>query len=281
MRPLRSEGVTHSGRLTDGILSNDGDEWLTNLTSRLSPRASFVEYDLGKAQAVRCALVQADGNDVGLLSGSLDGQTWQLLWRVGAGETPGMFLRSARLDATVRYLRLSVNGDDAIHGVGEIAAYSECPEPWPTELSREHGTPASESIDTNILLFGLLVGLFVLVHRGPGSKLQYFLLAPAIVVGWKLIGEEEATILRRGACRIQRTNSCLPSYLMPLLHCAYGLVCLRSLVVQKEAAVDGKLAGKPTAGASRVPRCCSLCRYTGCSAIGDVRFFRLLGHAAA
>jgi hypothetical protein len=188
-RPSRSEGVTHAGRLTDGILSNEGDEWLTDMTARLSSPSSFVEYDLGETQAVRCALIQADSNEVGLLSGSLDGQTWQPLWRVGGGWSPGMLLRSTRLEATARYLRLSVTGGDAFHSVGEIAAYSECPVPWPAELRREHGTPAGESIDTNILLFGLLAGFFVLMHRGHGWRLQYILLLPALAMGWKVVAE--------------------------------------------------------------------------------------------
>jgi len=188
-RPLRSEGVTHPGRLTDGILSNEGDEWLTDLTSRLSSRTWFVEYDLGQTQAVRCALVQADSSEVGLLSGSLDGQTWEPVWQVGAAWSPGIRLRSTRLEATMRYLRLSATGGDAFHGVGEIAAYSQCPVPWPPELPREHGTPTSESIDTNILLFGLLAGLFVLFHRARGSRLQYLLLLPALAVGWKLVAD--------------------------------------------------------------------------------------------
>lgn len=188
-RPARSEGVTHAGRLTDGILSHEGDEWLTDLTSRLTSGTSFLEYDLGEAQAVRCVLVQADANEVGVLSGSLDGQTWQPLWQVGAGLGPGMRLRSTRLDAVVRYLRLSATGGDVFHGLAEIAAYSQCPEPWPAELFRLRGTPAGESIDRNILLFGLLAGLFVLLHRGRGSKLQYLLLLPALAVGGKVVAD--------------------------------------------------------------------------------------------
>jgi hypothetical protein len=188
-RPLRSEGVTHSGRLTDGILSYEGDEWLTELTSRFTSGTSFVEYDLGETRALRCVLVQADANQVGVLVGSLDGQVWQPLWQVGAGLNSGMRLRSSRLDATVRYLRLSATGGDVFHGVAEMAAYSQCPEPWPAELQRAHGTPAGESIDTNILLFGLLAGFFVLLHRERGSKLQYLLLLPALAVGGKVVAD--------------------------------------------------------------------------------------------
>jgi hypothetical protein len=187
--PIHSEAASHVGRLTDGILSNEGDEWLTDLTSRLSSSTSYIEYDLGETQALRCALVQADANEVGLLSGSLDGQTWQPLWQIGPDSGPGMSLRSTRLDASARYLRFSAGGDAAFHGVSEIAAYSACPEPWPPELHRRHGTPASETINTKILLFGLLLGSFVLWHRGRGSKLHFVLLLPAIAVGWTLVAD--------------------------------------------------------------------------------------------
>ena len=188
-RPVHSEGVTHADRLTDGIVSNEGDEWLTDLTSRLTSGTSFVAYDLGETQTVRCVFVQADSKEVGVLSGSLDGQVWQPLWQVGGGWTEGMQLRSTRLEATLRYLRLSATGGDVFHAVAEIAAYSQCPVPWPPELLRQHGTPAGESIDTNILLFGLLAGLFVLLHRGRSSKLQYLLLLPALAVGWKVVAD--------------------------------------------------------------------------------------------
>jgi hypothetical protein len=56
-------------------------------------------------------------------------------------------------------------------------------------LLRQRGTPAGESIDRNILLFGLLAGLFVLLHRGRGSKLQYLLLLPALAVGGKVVAD--------------------------------------------------------------------------------------------
>jgi len=67
-----------------------------------------------------------------VLSGSLDGQTWQPLWQVGGGLGPGDAVAQA-LDSTrpCAGLRLSVNGADVFRGVAEIAVYSQCPEPWP------------------------------------------------------------------------------------------------------------------------------------------------------
>ena len=93
-KPIRSEGVKNAVRLTDGLLSNEGDEWLTDVTSRFSSAHSFVEYDLGSPQTLRCVMVQADNNDVYFMSGSLDGQDWQQLWRVGAEAGAGMRVRS-------------------------------------------------------------------------------------------------------------------------------------------------------------------------------------------
>ncbi len=185
-RPVHSAGVKNVVRLTDGMLSDEGDEWLTDLTSRFSSSRSFVEYDLGQPQTLRCVMVQADNNDVYFMAGSLDGHEWQQLWRVGAQGGPGMRVRSAKIDATVRYLRLSATGGDALYSVGEIAVYSECPVPWPADLPHAHGIPAGDSVDVKILVFGLLAGIFVLVHRRKGPSLQYVLLLPVLGAGWMM-----------------------------------------------------------------------------------------------
>jgi hypothetical protein len=51
--PSRSEGVKNQNRLTDGVFSNEGDEWLTDVTSRFSSARSLVQYDLGTDRRVR------------------------------------------------------------------------------------------------------------------------------------------------------------------------------------------------------------------------------------
>ena len=100
--PIRSEGVKNVSRLTDGVYGNEGDEWLTDVTSRFLSARSFVEYDLGAERPIRCALAQADNNDVYILSGSLDGESWQPLWRVGAETGAGMRLRNQKLETSAR-----------------------------------------------------------------------------------------------------------------------------------------------------------------------------------
>ena len=188
-KPLHSDGVKNAIRLTDGMLSNEGDEWLTDVTARFSSARSFVEYDLGQPRPLRCVMVKADNNDVYFMAGSLDGQEWQQLWRVGAEPGAGMRVRATKLDTTVRYLRLSATGGDALYSVAEIAVYSECPVPWPADLPRAHGIPVDEAIDAKVLVFGILAGIFVLVHRRKGPNLQYVLLMPVLGALWMLIAD--------------------------------------------------------------------------------------------
>jgi len=188
-RPLQSEGVKNPGRLTDGILSHEGDEWLTDVTARFSSAKSFVEYDLGEARPLRCLMVQADNNDVYYMLGSQDGENWQQIWRVGAEGGAGMRVRSTKLEVTVRYLRLTATGGDALYSVSEIAAYSECPVPWPADLPRARGVPLDESLVIKVIVFGVLAGIFVLVHRRKGSNLQYVLLLPILGAGWMLVAD--------------------------------------------------------------------------------------------
>jgi len=189
LKPMRSEGVHNSARLTDRLMSNEGDEWLTDVTARFSSAHSFVQYDLGQERSLRCLMVQADNNDVYFMAASHDGQSWQQIWRVGAEPSPGMRVRSTKLDISARYLRLSATGGDALYSVSEIAVYSECPVPWPADLPRAHGIPVDEAVGIKVLVFGILAGIFILVHRRNGPNLQYVLLLPVLGSLWMLAGE--------------------------------------------------------------------------------------------
>ena len=52
-RPQAAKGVTNAPRLTDGLLSNEGDEWLTDVTARFTSVTSFVEERWILAEASR------------------------------------------------------------------------------------------------------------------------------------------------------------------------------------------------------------------------------------
>jgi len=187
--PIRSEGVKNVSRLTDGVYGNEGDEWLTDVTSRFLSARAFVEYDLGGERPLRCALAQADNNDVYILSGSLDGQTWQSLWRVGAESGAGMRLRNQKLEARARYVRLSATGGDALYSVSEIALY-ECPAIWPPpELVRTRGVAVADTVVTKVVVFGIFAAFFLLVHRRKAGRIHYILILPALAAGWMLAVE--------------------------------------------------------------------------------------------
>jgi hypothetical protein len=187
--PSRSQGVKNPGRLTDGLYCNEGDEWLTDVTSRFLSARSFVEYDLGSDRPIRCVLTQADNNDVYILSGSQDGEKWQPLWRVGADPNAGMRLRNQKLEASARYVRLSATGGDALYSVGEIALYSECPSIWPPELVRTRGVAVADTVITKVVIFGIFAVFFLWVHRRKAGRIHYVLILPALAAGWMLAVE--------------------------------------------------------------------------------------------
>ena len=188
-QPTRSEGVRNAGRLTDGIYSNEGDEWLTDVTSRFSSAQSFVEYSLGDDTPLRCAIVQADNNDVYSLSGSQDRVHWQPMWRVEAEGGPGMRVRSQRLDAHARYVRLSATSGDALYSVSEIALYAQCPDAWPPAVVRTRGVPVSETVSIKVVIFGILAGIFIVLHRRRLARAHYVLLLAVVAAGWMLAVE--------------------------------------------------------------------------------------------
>jgi len=188
-QPTRSEGVRNVQRLTDGIYSNEGDDWLTDLASRFSSADSFVEYTLANDTPLGCAIVQADNNDVYFLSGSQDGVHWQPVWRVDAEGGPGMRVRSQRLQASARYVRLSATGGDALYSVSEIALYAQCPDTWPPALVRSHGVPVAETVTAKAVVFGILAGIFILLHRRRVARAHYILIAAVATAGWMLVAD--------------------------------------------------------------------------------------------
>lgn len=229
--PSRSQGVKNPSRLTDGLYSNEGDEWLTDVTSRFLSARSFVEYDLGSARTIRCVLTQADNNDVYILSGSQDGETWQSLWRVGADPSAGMRLRNQKLEASARYVRLSATGGDALYSVGEIALYSECPTIWPPELVRTRGVAVADTVITKVVIFGIFAAFFLLVHRRKAARIHYILILPALAAGWMLAVE---------LARLYPFVDQEPS-LRALLAVLVGLLALKEAFFKEDAAPHRKV----------------------------------------
>jgi len=163
--PIESRAIAHDGRLTDGIAAAPGDPWRTDLTAVLQGDGAHATWDLGADQPVRCALVDADGNDRYLLSTSSDGHTFTPLWTAEPDEDQGQQLRAGRdLAGHGRYLRLSAGGGDGHWSVSEVSAWSECPKAWPA-LALQRGTPDEEAALTKLWAFAALAVAYVLSYR--------------------------------------------------------------------------------------------------------------------
>jgi hypothetical protein len=163
--PALSRAASHVGRLTDGIAATPGDPWRTDLTAVLAAPDAFATWDLGAETPLRCALVDADGNDSYTLSVSSDGQTFTPLWTATPDEDPGQQLRAGRdLRGSGRYLRLSASGGDGQWSLSEVSAWRECPTRWPP-LAMQKGTPDDEAVRLKLWAFAALAVAYVLIYR--------------------------------------------------------------------------------------------------------------------
>ena len=163
--PVASSGVTHLKRLTDGIAAQPGDPPRTDLTSELARGSSHVTWDLGADTPVRCALIDADGDDAYTLSLSKDGKDFLVLYRAAPDEDRGQQLRAGRdLAVSGRYLLLSAAGGDGVWSVSEVSAWRDCPKSWPP-LAMQKGTPDDESLNLKIWAFTALGIAYVLAYR--------------------------------------------------------------------------------------------------------------------
>jgi hypothetical protein len=163
--PVEARGVAHVKRLTDGIAAATGDPSRTDLTAVFSEADAFVTWDLGAEQPVRCALLDADGDDRYTLSLSSDGRAFTPLWTAERDEEGGQQLRAGRdLKGAGRYLRLTAAGGDGRWSVAEISAWTDCPTSWPP-LAMQKGVPDDQALRRKLLAFGALAALYILLYR--------------------------------------------------------------------------------------------------------------------
>jgi hypothetical protein len=184
--PVRSSGVTHVDRLTDGIAAAPDDPPRTELTSLFAPAGAFVVYDLGAETPVACAAIDAAGDDLYTLAVSSDGVAFTPLWTAPRTD-PGMQLRAAHdLRGAGRYLRLSASGGDGVYAVAELSAAAECPPRWPPVLAPQHGTPIDRSARPKIWLFAALGAAYVLAYRRKLPDFFKLLVAAPLGLGLAL-----------------------------------------------------------------------------------------------
>jgi hypothetical protein len=191
-QPLRSIGVRHAERVTDGVAPVDGDDWHTNLTAIIDPNNAELVYDLGGSYSIRSICLLADNNDRFFLSISQDGKTFSTLWKAPTAKYPGIQPRMIQgLNSVGRYLRLTARGGDPAISVGELMAYSDPPNVWPPVIPRKRGVDPIRQIQILMGLFGAALLVFMLFNdrRVP----------PVLRVGIALIPAAAAVALAYGA----------------------------------------------------------------------------------
>jgi hypothetical protein len=185
--PSAARGVRHADRLTDGIAAEPGDAPVTDLTAVLAGPGAFVVYDLGAATPLRCALIEADGDDRYTLSLSPDGRRWEPLWTAPRADEPGMQLRVGRdLAGTGRYLRLDAAGGDGRYAAAELAVFAVCPARFPPGLAVQKGTPVAASVRTKIWALAALAAAYVLAYRRRAPDFVKLLIALPLGVALSL-----------------------------------------------------------------------------------------------
>ena len=163
--PVRSSGVTHLDRLTDGIAAMPDDPPRTELTSLFRSPAAFVVYDLGAETRVACTAVDADGDDAYALAVSTDGVSFTPLWTAPPTGDRGVQPRWARgLEGKGRYLRVTASGGDGLYAVAEVAVAADCPR-WPPVFALQDGTPIERSAALKAWAFAALAAAYVLGYR--------------------------------------------------------------------------------------------------------------------
>ncbi len=122
-RVQRADGAPTAAKLNDGIASTDGDVWDSPRAAILAANGA-IEWDLGQVEPIAALRIQADNNDLYLISGSLDGSTWFPIWSAANVELPGVQTRtSPALQAQARYLRLTASGGDSMYSITELEVF--------------------------------------------------------------------------------------------------------------------------------------------------------------
>lgn len=127
------------GLVTDGAVVPEGAEWDAPEAVTWESRPGSITYDLGKTTAVSAFVVEADANDVYLISSSLDDapDSYRVVARAAnvVDRGPGLRTRTIQIEpVTVRYLRIASGEGDGFYSIAEFAAFCRPPTPFPPQM---------------------------------------------------------------------------------------------------------------------------------------------------
>lgn len=211
LEPRGARGVTSPVRLTDGFVSEEGDDWKTDMTCRFESSASFIEYDLGRDVRVTAAYLQGDNNDRYIVSTSSDGVEFETLWTAPPVGGSGLRQRhNAGFTRTARYVRVSPSGGDGSYALSELELFSEQPAVFPPEPSARRGAPGDTWFRSTVLCFGMAISALVFwARRGQRWWLAALVSLAAIFVVvagsnpeiWP-VGQLEISLIRAAAAAV-------------------------------------------------------------------------------
>ncbi len=178
-QPTSSQGVMRQETLNDGIASEEGEVWNSDLVSVFQDTSSFVVFDLGNVTPVYALYLQADNNDAYQIDISKEGSQWESLWLASPVPGAGMRYRLvSHLNHEGRFLRLMPSSGDGAYSVGEFQAFSSQPTPWPPSLKvkklRSNFSPGQKQI----LMFGF--AFFIAILIGSMTRVQIVWILPLI-----------------------------------------------------------------------------------------------------
>jgi spermidine synthase len=130
----QSEVHGDAALVTDGAIVHDGAEWDAPAAITIESRAGGLTYDLGQPTTIGAIFVQADANDIYLVSGSVDGTpgTFKLIAQAGnvVDDGPGLRTRAMTIvPERFRYLRIAPGEGDGYFSLAELALFCRAPTP--------------------------------------------------------------------------------------------------------------------------------------------------------
>lgn len=137
LAPIAAEGVEGDARVvTDGRVTPEGAAWRVEPAAVLAAAGASITWDLGAELPIEALLLQADGNDVYAVEGSLDGERFERLLAVSpVADAHGLRTRALRLaPRRARFVRLAAERGDAAYSVSELQLFCRLPRPWPPAL---------------------------------------------------------------------------------------------------------------------------------------------------
>lgn len=176
--------VASAARITDGRVPDEGAPWRSDETAVARGEGAFVEFDLGATKRIRAAWLQADHNDVYVLSASSDGRDFVPVWRAEPTPAGGLRARHRRdLDVRARLVRITPEQGDRAYSISELRLYDQPPRLWPPRIARVQPEPPNARLRTLVGWTAVAwVLLLVLTSRRASVWVLVFGLLPACAV---------------------------------------------------------------------------------------------------